>query len=234
MAETDFGLFGAQAGSIKRGVTAGFDAPNGGGNYVVGFHSAVTTAEAMGFYYSGTNFSPLRDDANNATGCSIRAAMKRGPASNPLGFSVALFACLQAASETAYGYLLGLSNNDPHRILLAKTTPAAGLDPNASATILATSSATFLIDTWHHLKLDVIVNPNGDTVLKCFSNDLGTNPVNGPVWVQVAGMNDVIDDALGITSSSNPLAGGYAGFCFESSESGAYAFVDHFEIDRQK
>ena len=234
MAETDFGLFGAQAGSIKRGVTAGFTAPNGGGNYTFGFHSVVETAEAVGFYYSATNFSPLRDDANNATGCSVRAALKRGPASNPLGFSVALFACLQAASETAYGYLLGLSNNDPHRVILAKTTPVAGINPLATATILATSSGTFLIDTWHHLKLDVIVNPNGDTVLKCFSSDLGAYAVNGPSWQPITGMSDVIDDALGITSSSNPLAGGYAGYCFEASAAGAYGFIDHFEVDRQK
>lgn len=237
MAESDFGFFGASAGQIKRGVTAGFTPPNGGGSFVFGFNSQITGAATSGVYYNASNFSPLRDDSSNPTGGSVSGALKRAISQAATGYSVALFMCLQGASipgEDYTGYLLGLSDGDPHNIILAKGPPSAGLDPDSSElTILRTSSATFTWDTWVHLRLDAIVNPNGDVVLKCLQNDLNTYTVSSPNWESINGMDDYIDDSLGANTSSNPLAGGWVGWVFQSSELSRVALVDHFVCYRQ-
>jgi hypothetical protein len=72
MAESDFGFFGASAADTKRGVSAGFTPPNGGGSFVFGFNSQLAQAKSSGVYYDATNFAPLRDDSSNATGGSVR------------------------------------------------------------------------------------------------------------------------------------------------------------------
>lgn len=235
MAETDWGIIGSDAQYVRRGVTAGFTPPNGGSSFVFGFRSTVAEDNSVGLYYNPTagKYNPLVDEDSNATGGSVRGALQRYTSANALGFSVFLFMNLQGTTTSEYGYLLGLSNNDPHEIMLAKTTIAAGLDPTDTATVLRTSSQTYAVGNWLHLRLDAIVNPNGDTVLKCFQNDLTTNLVSNPTWAAIAGMDDYIDDSLGINSSANPLAGGYAGFGFESSIVSAHALVDHVEVYRQ-
>lgn len=235
MAESDFSLFGASAAEIRRGVTAGFTPPNGGGNFVFGFNSQVSDAVACGLYYNAAIFSPMKNDAGNPTGGSVRAAIKRGVSTTSTNYAAGIFLCLQggsAPSESDTGYILGLADNDPSEIVLAKVAPNAGLDPTA-ATALRVSSATYTWDTWLQLRLDAIVNPNGDTVLKCFQNDLDTNAVTAPVWAAITGMNDFVDDGLGINSGSNPLAGGWAGFYFYSNQSESRGFFDSFEVHRQ-
>lgn len=235
MAEENFGIFGASAAEIKRGVTAGFTPPNGGGSFVFGFNSQVSEAVACGLYYDETDFSPLRNDATDPTGGSVRIAMKRGVSTSPTNFAVGLFMCLQGGSTPSVsdtGYILGLADNDPSEIILAKVAPNVGLDPTAT-TALRVSSTTYTWDTWLHLRLDVIVNPNGDVVLKCFKSDLENNPVTAPVWEAITGMDDFVDDGLGINSGSNPLAGGWGGWYFYSKQNESRGYVDHFEIHRQ-
>jgi len=234
MAESDFGIFGAAAASIKRGATTGQTVPNGGGHFTFGFNSVSDGAMATGLYYNLTKFAPLRDDSDNATGGSVRCVMKRGPsAGSVLGYSVGLFINLTSTSESYKGYLLGLSNDDPSSIILAKAAPIAGLDPTNSQTCLKLSSETFLVNTWVHLRLDSIVNPNGDVILKCFKNDLSINPCTSPNWQAIPGMDDYVDDALGVESSTDPLAGGYGGWFFQSSLAQSRGFVDMFEMSRQ-
>lgn len=232
MAESNFGIFGAAAGSIARGVTAGFTPPNGGGNFVFGFNSKVAGDEAVGLFYNATGFAPLRDDELNATGGSVRGALQRGRSVASVGFSTGLFICLQATTENDKAYILGLSDDDPSAIVLAKVAPSSGLDGEATTT-LRTSSATYTWETWLHLRLDAIVNPNGDVVLKCYQSDLENYPVTSPNWEAIPGMTDFIDDALGINSGSAPMAGGYGGWFFQSTISGARSFIDQFEMYRQ-
>jgi hypothetical protein len=235
MAESDFTLFGASAADIKRGVTAGITPPNGGGNFIFGFNSLVDESAAVGLYYNATDYAPLRDNSANPTGGSVRAALKRGQSPSPTGYSIGLYICLQGGSAPTIsdsGYFLGLADNDPSEIVLAKVAPNAGLDPEAT-TALRISSTTYLWDTWLHLRLDAIVNPNGDVVLKCFESDLDTYAVSSPNWQPIGGMADYIDDALGINSGSNPLAGGWGGWAFHSEQTNARGYIDHFEFHRQ-
>jgi len=236
MAETDFAVIGAEAGAMARGVTAAFTPPpsNIPNLFVFGFRSAVAGGQATALYYNAANYAPLRDDAASATGGSVRAALKRGRSTTPNGYCAAIFLNLQGTSVQDVGYMLGLSNDEPSSIVLAKIAPGSGLDATDTENILRTSSASFLQDTWVHLRLDTIVNPNGDVVLKCFQNNLTNYKVDDPTWETISGMDDYIDDSLSINTGSNPLAGGYAGFCCYSSIVNGVALVDYFECFRQK
>jgi hypothetical protein len=223
------------AASVKRGVSAGFTPPNGGLNFIFGYNSLVTTPGTVGFKVAAANnpsFDPLIDNATNPSGGSIRGAVKRAVSAGPLGFSPFLFIGLQGSAGSDQGYLLGLSDNDPHSIMLRKGSPAGGLDP-AGTGILRVGASTFVPDTWVHLRLDMIVNPNGDVVLKVFQNNLAANPVTAPVWTTVSGMSDFIDDALAVNSGSAPLVGGRVGFGFQTADLQRRGFFDHLQALRQ-
>ncbi len=232
MAETDFNFLdsGLDAATVARGVSAGFTPPVGGGAFVFGFNSLTTGPGAVGLYGNQPNFNPYVDDGALATNGSVRAAMKRGVSAGPIGFAPFLFISLQGSTVNDLGYLLGLSDNDPHEIVLRKGAPIGGLDPTGSD-ILASSSETFIPDTWKHLRLDAIANPNGDVVLQAFQN-LGD--VTSPNWVAIPGIAEFIDDALGVNSGSAPLIGGRGGFGFQTANISRRAFFDQIETHRQR
>jgi len=136
------------------------------------------------------------------------------------------------------GYFLGLADNDPHEIVLFKGVLSNGLDPTADG-ILRSSTTSYYADTWLHLRLDMIVNPNGDVVLNVYENDLNTNQVTAPVWEAIDGMASFIDDALGVNSAiagntDNPYVGGRVGFGFETGAASRRGFFDQIVIGRQK
>jgi len=238
--ETDWTFFGASAASIKRGATAGITPPRSQGTnlFTLGFHSQVTSVDAVGLYKNGANFAPLKDDLGAATGCVVEGVLYRG-GTTLTGYSVGLFGCLQAATKTDVGYLLGLSDNSPHEIVLAKTTIGAGLDPTA-VTVLRKSAATYQAGTWIHARLEVIVNPNGDVVLKVKQHDIETGYADdtSPTWASITGMADFIDDALGInaqaTGYTTPLAGGYGGAFFQAEGNGRIGAMDRLRVARAK
>jgi hypothetical protein len=242
MAETDWNFLssGLSASSVARGVSSGFDRPNGGGSYLFGFNSLDDSLGAVGLYANQTNFNPLVDDSSNPTGCSIRGAIKRGVSANPLDFSPFFFAGIQGVTVNDSCYMLGLSNADPYNIMLVKGTMANGMPSTTSAdTVLDFSTETFTPDTWHHLRLDVIVNPNGDVVLNVYQNDLDTYAVTSPTWTAIDGLSQFIDDALGANSydkgnSDTPYVGGRAGFGFNTNGIQRRALFDHIELYRQK
>ena len=232
MSEADFGFLsgGLDAATVARGVSSGFVGPVGGGAFVFGYHSLTAASGAVGLYALQTNFSPLLDDSLNPSGGSIRAAMKRGASAGPLDFAPFIFIGLQGTSVNDQGYLLGLSDNDPHEILLVKGSPIGGLSPTGSG-ILRQGSETFVPDTWLHLRLDMIVNPNGDVILKAFKNN---GDVTAPTWEAVPGMADFVDDALSVNSGSAPFIGGRLGYGFQVDDVGRRAFYDQIEAHRQK
>lgn len=232
MAEADFFFLssGLDAASVARGVTAGTGLPTGGGSFVFGFNSLTVAAGAVGLYANQANFSPLLNDGALPSGGSVRGAIKRGASGGPLGFAGFLFIGLQGTSVNDTGYLLGLSNNDPHEIVLRKGGPIGGLPPTGSD-VLRRGSETFIPDTWVHLRLDMIVNPNGDVVLKAFKN---TGPVNAPTWIAIPGVDDFIDDALSVNSGTAPLIGGRAGYGFTTGDLSRRVYVDQIEVHRQK
>jgi len=230
MAQTDWSYLndGLDIATVDRGVTAGIARPPGGGSFLFAFNSLAAVQGAVGLFANLVDFAPM------AKGGSIRGCIQRGPSGGPTGFSPFLFLCCQGNSVNDRAYLLGLSDSDPHRIVLRKGTVAAGIPAAEGANVLLASGESFTPGTWLHLRLDVIVNQNGDVVLKVFRNDLAAHPLGtAPSWQEVAGMAEFIDDNTGINSGSQPLTSGRGGFGVMVKDVTRRAFFDHLELLRQ-
>jgi hypothetical protein len=238
MAEADWANLGGAAldtANVDRGVTTGVTRPNGGGSFVYGFNTLTTAAGACGKYCDLTNFNPIQPAAS-AGGGSIRGAIQRALSAGSTGFSPFLFIGLQSATVEAQGYLLGLEDEDPHRIVLVKGALNAGIpsDEVGSQGILLKGNASYSPGTWLHVRLDMIVNLNGDVLLQCFENDLTANAVTSPSWSPIAGATEFVDDALQINSGSAAFTSGYAGFAFATGGNlSRRAYFDHIELSRQ-
>ncbi|MDJ0766535.1 MAG: hypothetical protein QNJ97_26410 [Myxococcota bacterium] len=192
------------------------------------FNSLVAADGAVGLFANLTDFAPM------AKGGSIRGCIQRGPGGGSTGFSPFFFLACQGNSVSDSAYMLGLSDDDPHRIVLRKGAIAVGIPDSEGEGVLLASGESFHQGTWLHVRLDVVANDNGDVVLNCFVNDLDEHPLGTPPnWVEVPGMSSFIDDHLGINSGSQPLTSGRAGFGFAVKDVTRRAFFDHVELMRQ-
>jgi hypothetical protein len=225
---------GLDIATVDRGVTTGIARPSGGGNFVFGFNSLVAATGAVAFFTTQVDFAPM------AKGCSIRGAIKRLPSGGTTGFSPFFFAGGQGVSVNDSAYVLGLADGDPYHLVLKKGVAATGVpdlapDPvNNGILLRSTQAYTIGAGLWHHVRLDVIVNDNGDVLLQCFENDLSVNPIGGaPVWTAIPGMEEFIDDALQIGTGSPPLTSGRAGFGMHVSDVTRRGAIDHVEVLRQ-
>ena len=232
--------------SLARGVTAGIAPPPGAGSFVFGYNSLVSDANgAHGMYVDLVGFTPTGSDPPPSApdgGCSMRGCIKRVASANTVGFSPMLFACLQGGPPSVNddAYILGLSDADPYEIVLAKGPLSAGLAAAAeNMTILQRSAAQYAIsgNHWHHLRLDAIVEPNGDVLLRAFANDLALHPLGStPTWEEIGGFTPggFIDDALQITSGSAPLWGGWLGWAFHVNNGlnrrGAFKALEAYRV----
>lgn len=209
--------------SLARTITASITGPAGSNGFVWAYNSLdATVTGAHGWFVNLTGFAPTGSGPSVADGgASIRGCVKRVSSPNSIGMSPFLFACLQGGSTpnvNDWAYMLGLSDSAPYEIVLAKAPIVSGLradDENVS--ILRQSSDQYSMGDglWHHIRLDAIVQNNGDVVLSCFENDLTVNPIgNPPSWTPISGMSNFIDDAAQIQTGSAPLWGGCVGFAF--------------------
>lgn len=234
MAEADFTVLTSSlsSGSVDRGATAGIARPNGGGGFVYGFNSLDTSNGVVGLFCNLTDFAPM------AKGGSIRGAMKRGIGGGKTNFAPFLFIGLGGPAVSDLGYMIGLADADPSRIILRKGTLSGGL-PDAvisqppTSGVLRRSTATVQNDEWVHLRLDMIVNLNGDVVLNAYRNDLIANAVTSPTWDPIPGVAQFIDDSLGVNSGTAAFTSGRAGWGFHTKDVTRRAFFDHIEIQRQ-
>jgi hypothetical protein len=139
-----------------------------------------------------------------------------------------------------------LCDGDPYHIELRKGALSGGVpdeaaDPDGGNHILMRSIGAFNLDTWHHLRLDMILQGTGDVLLQCFQNDLQSDAVTSPDWVVIPGMegpqspaiDGFIDDALGVNTGSAPYTSGRAGFGIHVSEISRRGYFDHLEVIRQ-
>jgi len=230
MAEADWTYLndGLDIATVDRGVTAGIARPPGGGSFLFAFNSLAAVQGAVGLFCNLVDFAPM------AKGASIRGCIQRGPGGGPTGFSPFLFLACHGNSVNDTAYLLGLSDDDPHRIVLRKGAVAVGIPDSEGPNVLLASGESFSQGTWLHLRLDVIVNDNGDVVLKVLRNDLGAQPLGSPPdWQAVPGMVEFIDDHLGINSGSQPLTSGRGGFGMAIADVTRRGYFDHLELLRQ-
>lgn len=230
MAEADWTYLndGLDIATVDRGVTAGIARPPGGGSFLFAFNSLAAVQGAVGLFCNLVDFAPM------AKGASIRGCVQRGPGGGPTGFSPFMFLSCQGNSVNDTAYLLGLSDDDPHRVVLRKGALAVGIPDSEGPNVLLASGESFSQGTWLHLRLDVIVNDNGDVVLKVLRNDLGAHPLGAPPdWQPVPGMVEFIDDHLGINSGSQPLTSGRGGFGMAVADVTRRGYFDHLELLRQ-
>ena len=239
MAEADWTYLndGLDIATVDRGVTAGIARPPGGGSFLYAFNSLAAVEGAVGLFANLASFAPM------AKGGSIRGVVQRGPGGGPTGFSPFLFLCCQGNSVNDSAYLLGLSDDDPHRVVLRKGAVTVGLPTADGPGVLLKSAASFAQATWLHLRLDVIVNTNGDVRLVVYQNNLATHPLSGaPSWQPVAGMTDddgdgtytsFVDDALQVNSGSPALTSGRGGFGFWTKDVTRRGYFAHISIERQ-
>jgi len=230
MAEADWTYLndGLDIATVDRGVTAGIARPPGGGSFLFAFNSLAAVQGAVGLFCNLVDFAPM------AKGASIRGCVQRGPGGGPTGFSPFMFLSCQGNSVNDTAYLLGLSDDDPHRIVLRKGAVAVGIPDSEGPNVLLASGESFSQGTWLHLRLDAIVNDNGDVVLKVLRNDLGAHPLGSPPdWQPVPGMVEFIDDHLGINSGSQPLTSGRGGFGMAVADVTRRGYFDHLELLRQ-
>lgn len=233
--------------TIARGVTAGVTPPNGGGSFVFGFNSLTASPGAVGYTIDGTansganaRFAPMQTDSAVATGGSIRGILQRGISAEPqTGFAPMLFLHVKSGitsnpNVNDVGYLLGLEDSNPARIVLRKGALNGGLSVDTSLSTLRISTTSYNPGTWVQLRLDAIYNQNGDVVLKVYQSDLSVNAATLPVWTSVPGMSDFIDDVLTINTGTAPLSGGFCGYNFYSKDLQKRAFVDQVQLLRQK
>jgi hypothetical protein len=220
----------ASTSDLRRGLT---DSPgpgicNGGGTFCYGLGSVVDTTLLAGMFYSDAGW------ITTPKGGRVMAAMvkagKGTDSGNNLLYAPFLFCNLQGALTTSNGYILGLTEEEPARIMLRKGALSSGMDP-ADSGMISLSADSFAKDTWVHLRLDVIEQPSGDVLLKVFQNDLTANAVTAPSWAAISGMDDFTDDSLGHATGSVPYtSGGRMGFGFYSEAAvNRYGYVDHFQ-----
>lgn len=211
------------AASLRRGVvfgTGSFTPPSGGGSFIFGYNSLANVKGAHGMYVDLTGFTPTGDGLPPPSGGGIvRGAVKRVASPGAKGFSPMLFFACQGSppSVNDYAYLLGLSDADPYEIVLAKAPIVAGLaEADSNVMILRRSSAQYNLgdERWHHLELEVIVEPNGDVLLKAQASDLALHPVTAPSFQPIPGIDPFVDDNLYVNTGSAPLWGGYVGWAF--------------------
>lgn len=238
MSELDWAVLNdsISAGSVDRGVTAGITPPSGGGSFVYGFHSLEVVEGVVGVKATPvgtTNIDPL------LKGGSIRGVVKKGISPGNVGWSPFFFIGLQGPSPGTVqdnAYMLGLEDNEPYRIVLRKAEMTTGIPIADTSNSLRRSNNSFQLaeDRWFHLRLDMVVNLTGDVVLKVFENDLASQPIGvAPVWEAIPGMEDFIDDALGINSGSQPFLNGRVGYACHFLDSVRRAFVDQMEVLKQ-
>ena len=240
MAELDWtSLVGELDGaSVLRAVTAGTTPPNGGGSFIRGANSLQNNTGVVGQYHNGTGFAPT------AKGGEISGALMRGTSAGTTGYAVFLFAQLGGTNVADTGYILGLSDGSPGRIVLRKGSLATGLPDEAPGTggVLARSDESVANDVWAHVRMEMVVNLSGDVVINVYRSDLGSNPVTSPVWVPVPGMDGfsggvaataIIDDALGVNTGSVPLTAGRMGYGHWSNDVSRRSYVDHIKPERQ-
>ena len=208
-------------------------------DFVFGFNSVVAAAKLTAFFTNQVNFAPVVA----GKGMSIRGVLQRGLSGGGAGFAPFLFVGLQGTASTNNAYLLGIGDpggadpNPPCHIILRKGQLDLGVPDVApgSSGVLLRSTTTFQQGVWLHLRLDMIVNTNGDVLLQVFQNNLNTNPLGGPPnWQPIAGMTaQFTDDVLGNNSGSVPYTGGRLGFGFKSSLTSRRGWFDHIEALRQ-
>jgi hypothetical protein len=195
------------------GVTSGVARPPGGGGFVLAVNSLAGAATALEISQADVLVK----------GGSIRGALQRGPSDARTGWAAAL----RLLNDGGDAYLLGLSDSDPSRIVLARRAVDSGLPdllPGIGG-VLRCSDAVVDVGEWVHLRLDVTIT-GGAALLEVYRNDLAAHPLDAaPDWQPIPGM-DPVNDAAAIMD-------GVAGVIVTAAAHRRRAYFAALELHRQ-
>jgi len=212
---------------ISQGIStdASFSPPHG--STCFGFHVLSPVTGVAGYVTSLADYGPI----TNSKGGTVIACMRKYVKNR--GYAPVIFFVNGKDVSSAKGYILGLSEGYPYKIVLRKGLLIGGLDETSDG-LLGASEASYDDNDWHNLLLVVTVNLHGDVVVRV-RKDADPPTPTGPSWSAVNGIDDVIDDVLGAVTGDLPITGDfYAGFGhYNSGESGRLSLFDYFRVSRQ-
>lgn len=226
---------------VKRGVTNGEARPSGGGDFCFGMRSVTNETGVVALYTQLVNFAPM------AKGGSVRGCLKKAVGGGPDQMTPFLFVGNGGHDVADETYMLGLEDAYPARLVLRKGAMEDGIPQATESNSLRRSVASYEYD-WIHIRLDMIVNNTEggpETLLRCFINDLNTNPLGTPPsWEPISftggppeycpeGDDYFLDDALGANSGTLPLTSGYVGFGAWFADVARRSYFDYLRIARQ-
>lgn len=208
-----------------------------------GLSSRVVAEGAGGLFCSApdlfggdSKFTPTQSDSGDPRGGRIQGLIQRGPSGSPTSFAPMFFIGLQGPSVDDEGYLLGLSDSNPHFIVLRKGKISEGIPNSDVGTdgVLAKGSEAFPPEKWHQLRLDAVLNENGDVTIICRQSDVDVQGMENPLWTHIPGIGEAtIDDVLGVRSGTVPFAQGRMGFALQVSDVARRAFFTRINLYRQ-
>jgi len=197
------------------------------GTKCIGYHMIQSGQGFAGHICALTSYTPVTGDK----GGSITACMRKfGPGDH----SPVIFFADGKDVASARGYILGLSGEEPSRIVLKKGNLSSPL-LSTGDDVLAVSDADFPTNPWIQLSLFVTVNAHGEVGLAVRRIDpVDVTPPIG-LGVEEPGIATLVDDNGGIISGSVPLAGPfYVGHgCYFGGSQGRKALFDYTIIGRQ-
>jgi len=192
------------------------------GTAAVGFHSLKPSVGFSGFVLNVATFNPI---ANHKGARIIALVKKHAPMT---GGAPVLFLSGGMDARASEGYRLGLSEEWPYKIILAKGPLSDGLSEESD--FLAVSNAAYDVADWFRLSLEVCVNTQNDLVITALAYKGGLSTPQ-----PIPGIDSYVDDSLGRNSGTQPLFGDfYVGFGhYNSGQAGRVSLFDHIEVIRQ-
>lgn len=197
------------------------------GSACLGFHSLQPTVgwPAVGFTGLRLNVTGFNPILNHKGGSILALVKKHSPMT---GGAPVLFMAGGTDARAAEGYMLGLTEEWPYKIILARGLLSNGLSEEKEH--IAVSNAAYDTPDWLHLSLEVCVNTQNDLVISVLAYKGGIG-----VLVPVPGIDPFVDDNIGRKFGTAPLFGDfYVGFGhYNSGQAGRVSLFDYIEVNRQ-
>lgn len=210
---------------VSGGIATIGSPPNG--TKCMGYHMIQSGQGFAGHICALASFSPIASDK----GGSITTCMRKFGTGD---HSPITFFANSKDVASAQAYILGLSGEQPPRIVLKKGKLNTSVLATSEET-LAVSDADYPTNPWLQLSLFVTVNLHGEVGLAVRRIDpIDVTPPIG-LGSEVPGIGTVVDDNGGIISGSVPYAGPfYVGHgCYFGGSQGRIALFDYTIIGRQ-
>jgi len=233
MASADWAAIsgGGSGAEVAQNVTMAFwadatskiDAP-----FTYGFRSLTAHTKTTGLRCAVATHSPFVTGKLGWIRAVIRKNYTVDPAYSPfIGFAVYAAGVVAQASN---GYFLGLSEDAAPYLVMRRGLVSDGII--LTNDYFRKSTSALANQTWYDIKLECVFNPQGDVVCTPYLN---TSVLATPSWDPILGMDEYIDDSLGIWSGDLPVSTTYSPVfgMHVTDMAGGCALFDYIQIGEQ-